>query len=96
MIKRGISRTGSIVDLGIEHKILEKKGAWIAYKGKMIGQGREAAKNYLKNNPAFADQLEDEIIKTVHVSGGTVLAEGVDEDEDLVGPISEAEDAQKS
>src|SRR5476649_158585 len=40
----GISRSGSLLDLGIEHKILEKKGAWIAYLGNLIGQGREAAK----------------------------------------------------
>ncbi|MEY3449619.1 MAG: hypothetical protein RL749_1240, partial [Verrucomicrobiota bacterium] len=43
MYTEGISRSGSVLDLGIEHKILEKKGAWIAYNGQLIGQGREAA-----------------------------------------------------
>ncbi|MEN9816097.1 MAG: hypothetical protein RLZZ412_2079, partial [Verrucomicrobiota bacterium] len=47
MYTEGISRSGSVLDLGIEHKILEKKGAWIAYNGQLIGQGREAAKDYL-------------------------------------------------
>lgn len=80
MFSEGISKAGSIIDLGLEHKILEKKGAWIAYDGKLIGQGREAAKQYLRSNPDTEKLLEDEIRKVVHVSGGTVLAESVDED----------------
>ena len=80
MFNEGISKTGSVIDLGLEHKILEKKGAWIAHSGKLIGQGREAAKQYLKNNPDVEKLLEDEIRKIVHVSGGTVLGESVDED----------------
>ncbi|MDR0742583.1 MAG: recombinase RecA [Puniceicoccales bacterium] len=86
MFDEGISKTGSIIDLGLEHKILEKKGAWIAHKGKLIGQGREAAKQYLKNNPDTAKSLEEEIKKIVHVSGGTVLAENVDEDMNMNTP----------
>lgn len=81
MFNEGISRTGSIIDIGLEHKILEKKGAWIAHNGKLIGQGREAAKQYLKNNPDVEKALEDEIKKIVHVSGGTVLAESVDDEQ---------------
>jgi recombination protein RecA len=80
MFNEGISKSGSVIDLGLEHKILEKKGAWIAYNGKLIGQGREAAKQYLKANPETEKLLEDEIRKVVHVSGGTVLAESVDDD----------------
>jgi recombination protein RecA len=78
MFDDGISKTGSIIDLGLEHKILEKKGAWIAHDGKLIGQGREAAKQYLKATPAIEKLLESEIRKVVHVSGGTVLAESLD------------------
>ncbi|MDR0679873.1 MAG: recombinase RecA [Puniceicoccales bacterium] len=79
MFDEGISRTGSLIDLGIEHKIFEKKGAWIAYEGKLIGQGREAAKQYLKNNPEMMDLIEDVITKQVHVAGGTVLCEQSEE-----------------
>ncbi|MDR3274158.1 MAG: recombinase RecA [Puniceicoccales bacterium] len=75
MFDEGISRTGSLIDLGIEHKIFEKKGAWIAYEGKLIGQGREAAKQYLRNNPEIVDKIEGAISNSVHVSGGTVLCE---------------------
>ncbi len=81
MFEEGISRTGSIIDLWLEHKILEKKGALIAYNGKLIGQGREAAKQYLKNNPHCEKELEGQIKKIVHVSGGTVLAESVDNEQ---------------
>ncbi|MDR0595727.1 MAG: recombinase RecA [Puniceicoccales bacterium] len=79
MFDEGISRTGSLIDLGIEHKIFEKKGAWIAYEGKLIGQGREAAKQYLKNNPEMMSLIEDAITKRVHVAGGTVLCEQSEE-----------------
>ena len=51
MFNEGISRTGSILDLGIEFKVLDKKGSYIVYEGKMLGQGREAAKEYLRQNP---------------------------------------------
>ena len=81
MFDEGISRTGSILDLGLEHKILAQKGAWVAYNGKLIGQGREAAKQYLKNNPDCEKELEGQIKKIVHVSGGTVLAESVDNEQ---------------
>jgi recombination protein RecA len=75
MFDEGISRTGSLIDLGVEHKIFEKKGAWITYEGKLIGQGREAAKQYLRNNPEIMDKIEEAVVGRVHVSGGTVLCE---------------------
>jgi recombination protein RecA len=76
MYTEGISRTGSIIDLGVEHKILEKKGSWIAYKGNMLGQGREAAKQYLADNPKVCDEISEVIMKHVQVVGGTTLGEG--------------------
>ncbi|HYL82282.1 MAG TPA: recombinase RecA, partial [Candidatus Acidoferrum sp.] len=54
----GISRLGSLVDLGVEHKVVEKSGSWYAYKGERIGQGRENAKRFLQENPAMADDIE--------------------------------------
>ncbi len=79
----GISRSGSLLDLGIEHKILEKKGAWIAYKGELIGQGREAAKKYLDDNQKIAAEVKKAIMEKVHVAGGETIAEknGKEEDE---------------
>jgi recombination protein RecA len=76
MYSEGISKTGSILDLGIDHKILEKKGAWISYKGDLIGQGREAAKQYLMDNPVIADELTQAIMEKVRVEVGSILAKG--------------------
>ncbi len=75
MYNEGISQTGSILDLGIEHKILDKKGSWISYKGKLIGQGREACKQYIKENPDVLDEIKNTILSKIQVAGGSILAE---------------------
>jgi len=73
MYDEGISRNGSILDLGIEHKILEKKGAWITYLGELVGQGRDAAKQTLKEKPEVAEKISKAILEKVNVTGGTVV-----------------------
>jgi recombination protein RecA len=73
MYDEGISRTASILDLGLEHKILEKKGAWIAYQGDLVGQGRDAAKQALKEKPELADKITKAILEKVTVTGGAVV-----------------------
>ncbi len=73
MYDEGISKTGSIIDLGIEHKILEKKGAWISFEGELVGQGRDAAKQAVKDNPALAEKLTKAIMDKVTVTGGTAV-----------------------
>ena len=75
MYNEGISMTGSLIDLGIEQKILEKKGAWISYNGELIGQGRESAKQYLMQNPDVAEAIKNAITANTTVVGGTALAE---------------------
>src|SRR5574341_1022627 len=54
----GISRLGSLLDLGVTHKVVEKSGAWYAFGGDRIGQGRENAKRFLQENPGMADEIE--------------------------------------
>lgn len=54
----GISRTGSVLDIAVENDIVVKSGSWFAYNGARIGQGRENAKQYLKDNPAVLDEIE--------------------------------------
>ena len=61
MYGEGVSRYAEIVDLASETGILEKSGAWYAYNGEKIGQGRENAKEYLKNNPKLAKEIEDKV-----------------------------------
>ncbi|MGC6424068.1 MAG: recombinase RecA [Lentimonas sp.] len=70
MYNEGISHSGSLVDLGVEHKILEKKGSWISYKGEMIGQGREAAKTAIQEDSKLADELTQLIMNKVRPKGG--------------------------
>lgn len=75
MYNEGISVTGSLIDLGIEQKILEKKGAWISYNGELIGQGREAAKAYLMQHKDVAEAIREAITRNVTVVGGTAIGE---------------------
>ncbi len=58
MYGKGISKTGELIDLGAKAEIVEKAGAWYAYKGEKIGQGRENAKIYLEQNPKIAAEIE--------------------------------------
>ncbi len=73
MYDEGISHTGSILDLGIEHKVLEKKGSWIAYQGELIGQGRDAAKQTLRDKPDLAAKLTAAVMEKVTITGGTAV-----------------------
>jgi len=61
----GISRIGELVDLGVEKGLIDKSGAWYSYGGNRIGQGRENAKEYLKNNPEIAKDIEGRIKESV-------------------------------
>jgi|TARA_B110000114_G_scaffold185083_1_gene230755 recombination protein RecA len=61
MFGRGISKVGEIVDLGSQADIIEKSGAWYAYNGEKIGQGRENSKRFLEENPAIMEEIEAKI-----------------------------------
>ena len=61
MYGEGISKTGELIDLGVKSGIVEKAGAWFSYNGEKIGQGRENAKKFLKDNPEIADEIEAKI-----------------------------------
>ena len=61
MFGEGISKVGDILDLAAENNIINKSGAWYAYDGNKIGQGRENAKNYLKENPMICDEIERKV-----------------------------------
>ncbi len=58
MFAEGISKTGELVDIGVDKRVIEKSGAWYSYKGERIGQGREAARDYLKNNLGATREVE--------------------------------------
>ena len=63
----GISREGEIVELGVLHKIVDKSGAWYAYNGEKIGQGKDNSREFLKANPAIAQEIEAKIRTAVGV-----------------------------
>jgi len=65
MYNQGISKTGDVLDLAAEHGIVGKSGAWYDYKDEKIGQGREAVKEYLKQNPKVLDEIEKAVKKKV-------------------------------
>ncbi|SEG61236.1 RecA protein [Thermomonospora echinospora] len=58
---QGISKEGGLIDLGVEHGFVRKAGAWYTYEGDQLGQGKENARNFLKNNPDIADEIEKKI-----------------------------------
>ncbi|MFO1292089.1 MAG: recombinase RecA [Rubrivivax sp.] len=64
----GISREGEIVDMGVVHRIVDKSGAWYAYNGEKIGQGKDNAREFLKENPALAREIENRIREAVGVA----------------------------
>ncbi len=65
----GISREGEIIDMGVEHKFVEKSGAWYSYKGEKIGQGKDNAREYLREHKDIATEIEAKVREAVGVSG---------------------------
>jgi recombination protein RecA len=61
MFAEGISKVGELVDLGVDRRIIDKAGAWYSYKEERLGQGREAVKTFLKNNPDVAETISAQI-----------------------------------
>ncbi len=63
----GISREGEIIDMGVEAKVLEKSGSWYAYKGEKIGQGKDNAREFLRENPALSFEIENLVREAVGI-----------------------------
>jgi len=61
MFAQGISKTGELVDLGVEKKVVEKSGAWYSYQGERLGQGRDAVRDFLLNNQPLAREIEGKL-----------------------------------
>ncbi len=87
----GISKTGELIDLGVAEKLVDKAGAWYAYKGNKIGQGKANAMKYLAENPAVAQEIETELrnrlllqpTKGTSATEETMLAEPAELDEEF-------------
>ena len=64
----GISREGEIIDMGVSAKIIEKSGAWYAYNGEKIGQGRDNAREFLRENPDLAREIENKVRESLGIA----------------------------
>ncbi|MCG7275164.1 MULTISPECIES: recombinase RecA [Corynebacterium] len=87
MYGEGISRESSIIDLGVEHGFIKKSGSWFTYEGDQLGQGKEKARNFLKENPDLADEIEKKIF--VKLGVGAAAAEA---GEDVAMDVPGADD----
>jgi recombination protein RecA len=72
---QGISHEGEIIELGVTHKLVDKSGSWYAYNGEKIGQGKDNAREYLKEHPEIAQEIEAKIRAAVGVSNPSAVTE---------------------
>jgi recombination protein RecA len=71
----GVSREGDLLDLGATHNVIEKSGSWFSYKGERIGQGRENARQFLKDNPDIRAKIDTELRKALGLTKSAAEAE---------------------
>ena len=81
MYGEGISKTGEIIDLGVKEGIIEKSGAWFSYGDERIGQGRENAKMYLKENENICNEIEEKIRRSYSINDDEIVDEAQDQAE---------------
>jgi recombination protein RecA len=80
MYGEGVSKMGELIDLGVAANIIEKSGAWFAYNGEKIGQGRNNAKDFLKTNPKIAEEIEAKIRGNAGTVANAMLSDSNDND----------------
>jgi recombination protein RecA len=87
MFNEGINQNGEIIDLGVEHGIVDKVGAWYSYKGERLGQGRDGAKQFLKEHPDVALEIRKLVLDSAHVAAakmyGNHAPESVSGDDEM-------------
>lgn len=89
MYGTGISKEGSILDLGVNEGVIDKAGAWYTYEGERLGQGREAAKEFLRSTPDLRDEIEQKVRAVVGLPSALD-----DEDADTDDATTPADDAE--
>ncbi|MDX3072507.1 recombinase RecA [Streptomyces sp. NPDC088354] len=87
---QGISREGGLIDMGVDHGFIRKSGAWYTYEGDQLGQGKENARNFLRDNPDLADEIEKKIKEKLGI-GVRPEAPGEQPGADAAGPAAPAE-----
>jgi recombination protein RecA len=94
MYGEGISREGSLLDVGIEHEVVQKSGAWFAYGDERLGQGRENAKQFLKENHEVRERILDEIYDKLGLNEPVEAAEETAE-EPGISQVEPGNDGQR-
>ncbi|GLB62344.1 protein RecA [Dietzia sp. NCCP-2495] len=82
----GISREGSLIDMGVDHGFIKKSGSWFTYGKDQLGQGKENARRYLKDNPGVRDEIERKILDKLNIGAGAEIAE-IEAESDEDAPI---------
>jgi len=90
MYGKGISREGSVIDLGVDLGIVKKSGAWFTYEGEQLGQGREKAKEFLVDNPELMVEITDKVMRKAGIGQDIVDAEAESEAADAEAADAEA------
>ncbi len=97
-LEKESQKEGDILDLAAQINVVNKSGAWYAYNGEKIGQGRENSKNYLKENPAICDEIEQKVRDFYQLDGSSTEdeAEAADETKTAAKAEKKAEKKQES
>ena len=82
----GISREGSLIDMGVDNGFIKKSGSWFTYGQDQLGQGKENARRYLKDNPSVRDEIERKILDKLNIGAGAEIAE-IEAESDEDAPI---------
>ena len=85
MFGEGISREGEIIDMGVVARLVEKSGAWYAYNGEKIGQGRDNAREFLRENAALAHEIENKVRDSLGIAALPAA---------VGGPVAESDAAE--
>ena len=93
---KGISRSGNILDLAVNLGLVEKSGAWFAYNGEKIGQGRENEKQYLEDNPKVMKEVEEKVRKNFKEAFDQSLGEAVIDEEQEIDPEEELDEEEST
>lgn len=84
MFGEGISKSGEIIDLGVEYNIIQKSGSWFSYDGSKLAQGRDAAKRVIADNPELAEELEEKIMQALMGDAQADMKPKSSKDEDAI------------
>jgi recombination protein RecA len=88
---QGISKEGSLLDVGVDAGLIRKSGAWFTYEGDQLGQGRENARNFLRDNPELALEIEEKVKAQLGITSSGAPVEAVEQQEDGAEADAEAE-----